>query len=341
MQNNILVQGKGILTKVAVDAKNGYDAFKSKRNKRLFIEILKDEGNENVCLVAYCVIEGSAHFIVKGNSKTDIDYYIAKVSTRFGTEYDNGKASFGYPLRPECITQKISSADLMDAIAYVHSLAPVSPEDYEFNSYEYLSEGSSGATAVIIAENGGNLSRSEFLAWLESGSKKHYKQSSRGKEKFNAVLKDSKKRYLNYHSVEEAIVVFVLAELCDRTGCRYKRAARALGISYKKRRDVMIATLCELMQRRHHSFGESISIMNLNKEDRTTLLMDCIVELNRLHKYSYDHIISVFGVSDFYYDILVEILRGLHRRFNFNFEEMCLMFHLQNEIISIRTRCGF
>lgn len=339
--NNILMQGKGVLTKVAVDSINGYDVFKSKRNKRLFIGILQDEANERVCLVAYCVIDGSAHFIVKADSKADTDAYVAKVSSRFGAEYDEGKASYGYPLRPECITQKVTSDGLTDAIAYVHALAPCAPDGYEFNSYDYIAGGQTGAAAVVIAENGGNLSRSEFMSMLESGSSKHYKPSSIGKEKFNTVLKDAKKRYLSYPNVEEATIVFVLAELCDRCSAGYRKAARALGISYKKRRDVMIATLCDLMQRRGRGFSESVAVMRLVKEDRSELLMDCIVELNRLHRYSYDHIISVFGVRDFYYDILVEILRGLHRRFNFGFEELCEKFHLQNDIIAVRTRCGF
>lgn len=340
MDNNILVQGKGIIMKVALDSVSTVDAFKKKRNKKLFIDILQDEANIDVCLIAYCVLDASAHFIVKGNSKSAIEKYIGAVTRRYGTEYD-GTAVYGYPLRTEYVSQKIASDALTDAVAYVHMLAPCAPDAYDYNSYSYLYEGNCGGAAVIIAESGGELSREAFLNMLGSGYKLRYKTLKGGKEKFRKVLKDDKKLYLKDRNNEEATVVFVLSDLCARTGCKYQRAARALGISYKRQRDVMIATICDMMQRRHHDFYTAVELMQLYKEDKNMLLLDCIVEFNRVYQYSYDHILTVIGVNDFYYDLVVEIFRGLKRRYNFGFEELCQKFHIVHEIISIRSRCGF
>ncbi len=337
MENNILIRGKGYITKIALNSINGFDAFAGKKNKRLFIDILEDECDEKVVLIAYCVLDSNAHFIIKTNNKGDADSFVSRVCSRYGDSY-NGQGR-GYPLRNDFISQKIKSENLRNAVAYVHALAPVTPIDYPYCSYEYLADGYHGGTAVIIAENGGEMKEAEFMSWLDSSAGKGFKKVKVGNEKFSKVLKEEKLRYLNGR-VSEQTLVYVIAELCERTGAKYKKSARVLGVSYKERRDIMIATLNELI-RRKHTFSDAIAIMQIFAEDRTALLLDCIVELNRVHGYSYDHIINSFGVDDYYYDILAEILRGLHRKFGYGFEELCVKYHLQNEIIPLRMKCGF
>ena len=339
MENNILVKGKGLITKIAVSSVNGVDAFEGKRNKRIFIDVLQDEANENVVLIAYCVLDSTAHFIIKSNAKSDADKYIAAVTGRYAASYD-GNGRSGNPLRSDYVSQKIKSENLSGAVAYVHSLAPTAPADYPYCSYGYLSEGTHGGTAVIIAENGGEMTENEFSNWLSAGSGKGFKTVNSGKESFSSVLKECREKYL-VGNVSESTIVYVLADLCQRSGAKYKKAARALGVSYKERRDLMIGTLLELMQNRGYNFSEAIALMQIYTEDRHALLLDCIVEQNRQNAYSYDHIINSFGVDDFYYDILAEIMRGLHRKYAFGFEELCVKFHVQNDILSIRARCGF
>lgn len=341
MESVILERGQGFLGKVTVNSVYGYEAFKSKKNKRLYIKILKEEAGADVCLVAYCVTDDAAHVIAKGITGEDVSNYISRANSIYEREYDCGKISKGYPFRPEMDLKRLRSEELNDAIAYVHSMAPVAPNCYDYNSFKYLYEGRSGGTAVILAENGGDLTREEFISAINYGSVRAYGEKAQGKEKFGPVLKDLKMRYLDRPGLEEKTVVFVLASLCDRCGIGYEKAAKALGFKKGDRRDVMISTLCDMMLRRGHNFGESVDIMQLYKEDRNELLMACIVEINRVYQYSYDHIISAFGVRDLYYDIVVEIFCNLHRKYNYNFEELCLKFHLQNDIISIRQRCGF
>ena len=342
MDNNILEKGKGIIMKVAFDSVSTFDGFAKKRDKRLFIDILQDEANLDVVLIAYCVLDASAHFIVKGNGKSAVDKYISAVAKRYNAEYAGGSSALGYPLRSEYVSQKIASDGLTDAVAYVHMLAPTAPDAYEYNSYGYLYDGTCGGAAVIIAESGGELNRSEFLDLIGAGYRNKYKTIKRSnKESFRKVLKADKKAYLHDRNNAEETVVFVLSDLIDRTGCNYKRAARVLGISYKRQRDVMISTICDMMLRRKHDFYEAVELMQLYKEDKNMLLLGCIVEYNRVYQYSYDHILSVIGVNDFYYDLVVEIFRGLKRKYNFGFEELCQKFHIVHEIISIRSRCGF
>lgn len=339
MENNILVKGKGLITKIAVSSVNGVDAFEGKRNKKVFVNILQDEANENVVLIAYCVLDSTAHFIIKTNAKSDADKYIAAVVGRYAASY-RGKGRSGNPLRGDYVSQRIKSENLSGAVAYVHNLAPATPADYPYCSYGYLSEGIHGGTAVIIAENGGEMTEKEFMNWLSATSGKGFKNVNTGKESFSSVLQESREKYL-VGNVSEATMVYVLADLCQRSGAKYKKAARALGVSYKDRRDLMISTLTEFMQNRGYNFSEAIAVMQIFTEDRHALLLDCIVEQNRQNAYSYDHIINSFGVDDFYYDILAEIMRGLHRKYAFGFEELCVKFHVQNDILSIRARCGF
>ena len=340
MANNILKKGKGVIRKIAIDSIHSVDAFAGKKNKRLFIDILKDVADEFVVIIAYCILDGSAHFIIKAEDEYAAEDYVTNVTARYGAEYDGGKGKYGYPLRNEYISQSISSSNLLDAIAYVHALSPTDIDRYEFNSYNYLIAGTAGATAVVVAECGGNLTKKDFLEWVESGSSKRYKKLKHGKEKVPDVLEDLKYRYLGGRITEERYI-FIITELIERCSIKYKKAARIMGVKYKKSRDIMVATVLDLVERRGHPFYEAFALMRLKKENRMTMLLDCIVETNRRNRYSYDHIIHSFGIIDFYYDILVEIMRGLHRKYNFNFEELCLKFHLQNLIPSIRTRCEF
>lgn len=347
--NNILIQGKGVISKIAVDSVNGVEAFKGKTNKKAFIDVLQEGANMNLVLIAYCVLDGTAHFIVKGNTKADVEAYIKTVYSQYATVYKGASAN---PLRGDYLLQKVSSNDLGKAVSYVHSLAPTLAVDYPYCSYSYLREGTCGGVAVIIAENGGNMTEEDFVTWLDMQAGKGYKTFKSGKEKFGKVLKEDKLRYLAGGAKEES-VVYVIADLCERCGAKYKKAARALGFSYharkgsrciwryqNDRRDIMISVLLELI-RRGRSFSEAIAIMKIFTENRTGLLLDCIVEENRVHSYSYDHIIHSFGIDDYYYDILAEIMCGLHRKYRYSFEELCVKYHLQNDILALRAKCQF
>ena len=216
MSNNILVKGKGNIAKITVDAINGYDPFRNNKNKKLYITLLKDVADENVCLIAYAVINGAAHFIVKGENASAVEKYVETVNFRFGNEYDGEGVDYGYPLRPGYVRQNIKGDDLIDAVGYVHSLAPCDPSDYKYCSYNYILRGNAGATAVIIAENGGDISREEYLAKLGAAKSKKYKSSHTGKERMGKVIGEANKRYLCGKNYGENAVVFVLAELCER-----------------------------------------------------------------------------------------------------------------------------
>jgi len=343
MQNKILTKGKGEIAKISVDSIYGYQAFAEKYNKKLFINLLKELMSQEVCLIAYCVTDRSAHFIVKGNDKNAINAYTEFVNSSYASSYKYGKVKIGYPLRSDFSYEKIKSDELKDAIIFVHSLAPdANAKSYKYCSYNYLLDGNAGGTRVIISESDGNMTRAEYLTWLESYSNKSYSYGKKGKESFKKVIIESTQRYLNaLPQSKESTLLFVIADTCIRTGAPYKNVICKLGISYKKRRDILIETACEMVGNRGLSFDVAYSLLKLKNESYEKLLVETMVEINRLNGYSYDFIVAKMGLTDYNYDILVNILCGLNKRFTYNFEEMCQKFHLQNDILEIRGRCGF
>lgn len=343
MQNKILTKGKGEIAKISVDSIYGFEAFADKNNKKLYINLLKESMSEEVCLIAYCVLDRSAHFVVKGNDKSAIKTYTEFVNSTYASSYKSGKVKIGYPLRSDYSYEKIKSEELKDVIIFIHNLAPdANARNYRYCSYNYLLEGSAGGTRIIISEADGNMTRAEYITWLESSSGKSYISGKDGQESFKKVIAESTKNYLNsLPQSKESTLLFVIADTCIRTGAPYKKVICKLNISYKKRRDILIGTACELVENRGLSFDNAYSLLKLNKESYQKLLIETMVEINRIYGYSYDYIAAKMGLADYSYDILVNILCGLNKRFNYSFEEMCIKFHLQNDILEIRSRCGF
>ncbi len=343
MENKILTKGKGEIAKISVDSIYGYEAFADKNNKKLYIKLLKDAMSEDVCLIAYCVLDRSAHFVVKGNDKNAIKAYAEIVNSTFASSYKSGKVKIGHPLRSDYSYEKIKSEELKDVIIFIHNLAPqANPNSYPYCSYDYLYEGSSGGTRIIINEADGNMSRAEYLNWLSNAPSKRFSSGKDGAENFKKVITDSTKKYLNaLPQAKESALLYVIADTCIRTGAPYKKVINKLGISYKQRRDILIGTACELVINRGYSFDIAYSAMKLANENYNKLMVETMVEINRVHGYSYDYIATQMALADYNYDVLVGILCGLHNRFNYNFEEMCQRFHIQNNILEIRARCGF
>lgn len=339
--NNILTRGMGEIAKISVDSIYGYDAFASKINKKLYIHLLKEAMNESVCLIAYCVLDRSAYFVVKGENKDAVNQYAKNVNFAFASSFDAGKMKMGDPLRSDFSYEKIKSENLDDVVKFVHSLAPDNmPEKYSFCSFGYLLEGSSGGTRIIINETG--VTKAEYASWLNGSIRNTYAYGKDGKENFKKVLKENSKRYLETNTTRnESVLLFVIADTAIRTGTAYKKIIEKMGISYKKRRDLLLGAMCEMIENRAYTFDDAYNKLMLNKESYDKLMVETMVEMNRIKGYSYDYIVAKMGYMDYNYDILVNILCGLHNKFHFNFEEMCKRFHLQNDIINIRNRCGF
>lgn len=339
MADNIMAKGKGVIEKVALYSVNSFDSFAKRANKKLFIDVLKEETDQNVCLIAYCVIDGSAHFLVKGNSTGDIRNYAERVENSFDAAYE-AKGPLASPLRADKVMQRISPDDLKDAIIYIHSLAPDGPENYPFCSYEYLLSGTAGGTAVIMTESGGEMSRAEYRGWLERSAERRYK-TPRPKEKFRSVLNDVAEKYLSVPPVPESAAVCSLSELCTRSGAGFGRAARALNFSCRKRKDLLVSTLCDLIDRLEYDYYEAMDILKIPAKRRKDLFVDCVVELNRTKSYSYEYIMKLLNIKDTYYDVLTEIMRELHRKYRYGFEELCVKYHILEDILLIRSKCGF
>lgn len=341
MQNKILTKGQGEIAKISVDSIYGYEAFASSSNKKLYIRLLKELMDASVCLIAYCVLDRSAYVVVKGENKAAVKQYIKNVNYAFSHTFEGGKQKIGDALRDDFSYEKIKSDDLGDVVAFVHRLAPNGRmETYSYCSFDYLMDGSTGGTRIIVTETGAN--RAEFTQWLNSTIRKDYTYGKSGQEQLSKVLKGNCKRYLETSAVRtESALVFVIADTILRTGAAYKTVAKKLGISYKKRHDILIATLCELIENRGYSYEEAYSALTLKNENYDKLMVETMVEMNRIKGYSYDYIAAKFKYMDYNYDVLVNVFIKLHQKFGYGFEEMCQRFHLQNDIIAIRSRCGF
>ena len=341
MQNKILTQGQGEIAKISVDSIYGYEAFASKSNKKLYIRLLMELMDESVCLIAYCVLDRSAYVVVKGETKSSVKKYIKNVNYAFNSTFDSGNLKIGDALRSDFSYEKIKSDNLDDVIVFVHSLAPNNrPERYSFCSFDYLMDGGSGGTRIIVTETG--ATKAEFADWLSGSVRNVYLHGKDGNENFNKVLKENCQKYLETSTARtESALVFVIADTVIRTGAPYQKVAKKLGINYKSRHDLLIATLCEMIENRDFTFEDAYGALNLKNESYDKLMVETMVEMNRTKAYSYDYITAKLGYIDYSYDVLVNVLSKLHQKFGYSFEQMCQRFHLQNDIIGIRNRCGF
>lgn len=338
----IYTQGKGKYGAFTVNGISGYHAFAEDSIKQAYIDALEYCDNEDTCLIAYCVLTDSAHFIVKGVSKRALTAYANRVNASFyETAQIQGFLEIGYPFRDKISKRYFKAAKLKEEVSSIHRLPETFADftAYPYSSYADLMDGRIEAVNVIRCEFP-NLTKRTFGEWFMG--KGNFKVTSVNHyESYSDVIKSAKDRYLlEGASVTEEEVVFVMSEVCDRTKLSYNTARRRMGIP-KKRRDVMIAVLSDMINRRGHNFYQAVNIMRLNKENRYNLITEIIVEANRLHGYSYDHIVNALEVNDVDYNMLVDILVGMHKQFGYGFVEMAKMFHLQNDIISIRNRCEF
>jgi len=337
MSDNILKQGKGSLVKLSVDSVGGTSAFSKDAAKALFIEILCAKASENVCLIAYCVCEHSAHFIVKGENDDSVKDYVRSVMTAFSTVKGD---YFANAFRAEYEFRRLRPTDLLNYINGVHALSR-DPMNDPYASFNYIMSGTNGATAVICAELG-EVSQDDFLTMMQESGVQMFGSPAKGLEHPKAVLKDCRERYLakGNATVDERSIIATIGEVCERTHLSYTKTVKKLGISPKSRHDLLISTVTDMIVRKNKTYNDTVGILKL-EEGYETLMHEAVAEINRKYQYSYDYIENRMGLYDIDYDKLVAILCGMHKKFRLSFEQLVKKFHLQNDIPRIRARCGF
>lgn len=330
---NILENGQGVIYKFTVDTVAGNSALKADDGKKLYIDKLIDNESENVCLIAYCVLNTRAAVIVKGSDRKTLDAYIRRVNRAFYSE----TAPNGFPFRPIIGTEKVNEKNLLVSINEVHRMSPSGDINYPYCSYNYLADGRTDAVIIIK-----NVRGDMTLEGFQNAMRENVRMTAKSISEYESptvVMEQIRRRYLSEGGgISESNVIFALAELCDRTRLPYKRAAAKLGI--RGRRDILVGVVCDMVIRRKYSINMTIARMKLKKEYDIGLIIEVIAELNRVYSYSYDYILSVLGIDDSGDNILIALFRGLNDSFGWEFETLCVKFHLQGDLAELRSRCG-
>lgn len=107
--------------------------------------ILKKLENSNIVILAYCIMNNHAHFLVYTENSQYLAKYMQKVNTSYGRYYNKKFNRVGYVFRDRYYTQEIlSMKQLYNCLAYIHN-NPVKANmvenvsEYKYSSYnEYL-----------------------------------------------------------------------------------------------------------------------------------------------------------------------------------------------------------
>ncbi len=342
--HKIAVRGGGYIGYIELDCVYGYDAFASNENKSKYANILQNSSGAGAAatVMAYCIIPGSAHLLIKGDSEAAVKGFVRVVNDVFEKEYDGGTGSVGYPFRAGFVCREIKGkAAIWKAMGDIYGLSEGSMEIYPYNSYNFVMSGNTMANLAISAELG-ITDIYTFANRLEKETTYRGAPNAKGKERLNAVLEDLRKRYVYpYARVKEETIAMIIGEACARTGMPYVKVAKKMRC-YKNRHDLTVSTLCSFMIRRKCSFDESTTILGMGSENPNNLIIEALAELNRLTGYSYDYIVrKMMRVNDEGYRLLIVTMKHLHAAYNWNFPEMCEKFHLVRDIGYIRAQCNF
>ena len=291
--HKLTVKGGGCILYAIVECVYGYNVFYDDKNKELYASLLQTSSaiGEAAATLAYCIVDGAAHLLIKGDDKTAALAYINVVNTTFEKQYDNGESSVGYPFRAELNAKEVSGkAAIWKALSVIHGYSPVPMESYPYNSYAYLMQGRAVANLILGIELSivnpdifaAKLSeRIVYQEYIPSGKKENYKR----------VLEDLRKRYMYpYGKTTEDVLMLVLGEASARSGVPYKKVATQMNC-YKNRHDLTVGTLASLIVRRKCTYDDATTLLGLGTENPENLLIETFAELNRVTGYSYEYIV--------------------------------------------------
>lgn len=119
--------------------------------------IIKKLEESKVIILAYCIMNNHAHFLIYSEKSEYLSKYMQKVNTSYSQFYNNAKKRVGYVFRDRYRSQEImSSQQLYTCLRYIHN-NPVKAdivkkmEDYKYSSYtEFINR----SARKIINEDG-------------------------------------------------------------------------------------------------------------------------------------------------------------------------------------------
>ena len=340
--HELTIRGSGYIEYVILDCIYGYDVFEKPENRAIMAEILQTSSSIGAAAVTfcYCLIPGSAHLLVKGDTEQAVKTYVAIVTTLFEERYDNGRRSVGYPFKPvTTFNQMGGTRELWNTMLHIYGLSPDSVQTYPYNSFAYVMQGNTLANLVMGVELSivhPKIFENKLLSKVRYG-----KYLNNAPEKFNTVMKDMQKRYsLPNGQLTEDMLALVIGETCARTREPYFKVTKKMKC-YEGRHDLTISVTASYILRRRCSFDRATSDMGMGTEDPRKLLLETIIEINRLTDYSYEYITrQLMRVDDGKYEILVSVFRLLNEAYGYGFHELCQKFHIVKDIMYIGTRCG-
>ncbi len=127
---------------------NRENIFKKKEWKEDYIKILKNKiDNTNIEILAYCMMDNHAHFLMYYETLGDVSNLMRKINTTYAMRYNKINKRVGFVFRDRFFTQPIlNEIQLYNCLVYIHR-NPVKAgiclkmQDYNYSSYnEYIKE---------------------------------------------------------------------------------------------------------------------------------------------------------------------------------------------------------
>ena len=127
---------------------NRENIFRKKEWKENYIKILKNKiENMNIEILAYCIMDNHAHFLIHYKILEEISDLMRKVNTTYAMRYNKINNRVGFVFRDRFFTQPIlDEMQLYNCLVYIHK-NPVKAgiclkmQDYNYSSYnEYIKE---------------------------------------------------------------------------------------------------------------------------------------------------------------------------------------------------------
>ncbi|MBO4539969.1 MAG: hypothetical protein J5781_06790, partial [Clostridia bacterium] len=280
---------------------------------------------------------------VKGNRKESAVAFIDFIVREFTAKYSRGLRSAD-PFRPERVMRVIPNSSIGAEINRIHSFSPDGmAAAYPFCSYRYLRSGEHDANLILKLEL--DPTREDFESII-LGMDGMSVSAPKGVESYKSVKKEMDKKYGYQTLYSEEDVGLMISETASRSKNSYVAMAKKKGM--EKRYDLMLSAVCSYIMRRNSSYAEAVYALGIN--DTEKLRIEVIAEINRIYHYSYDYIVANImcdpedrqaGASfDPDGSLLAKMFVALNEKYGYTYEQLCVRFHVTNNLIYLRQLCG-
>lgn len=339
---------KGVIRSVTVNSIINKEAFgfnKAKINYlRMFTKML--EANDRVKLLAYSILDKSAHFIFFSSDEKLINEFIIGLNETYGSFYNEQNKYNGYVFRLPNQVIALRNTDLPAAVAHIHKLPEYyslcdNYKNYKFSSCREMFKGGKLVDKELLLKLVGlqRLDGRTYTAWHQMGLNKRLGLPSTKKEIVSKAIETSSLRYMGGSlKTDENTLKQIIIETSERTLAPYGKIEKKLGL--KGRRDILVEVIASMVFDSGYAFLDAVSQLDVEEYGIFRLLVEVIMTINRLKYYGYDYIINKLQVEDHNYYLLVEIIKILNERNGMGFVEISKKLNLQNNIIDIRMRTG-